>query len=332
MRQAEVIKNIAEIILQAGIDAAPANYELCHRFVTRSDPLVCAEFEKALAESKFIDAATFQAILEGAGRERGHIDIALHMDNLDKQISTMIGAASTAAGDAATYSASLTKGATNLGALDPTSDAAAIISDLISQTRTMQQRTAALEENLAHASAELTSVRSDLAKAKVEGGTDALTSLPNRRTFDQKLAEAVEEAASTGRPLSLAFGDVDHFKKFNDTWGHKLGDEVLRYVAGTMVKHYGDLGFPARFGGEEFVVLLPKRTTAEAVKISQSFCERLGARALKTRTDGKEIGKITMSLGVATLKPDESPKDFVERADEAMYAAKKAGRNRVMAA
>ncbi|MEO8723688.1 MAG: GGDEF domain-containing protein [Sphingobium sp.] len=323
---------MSEIILQAGVDAVPENYELCHRFVTRSDPQVCAEFERVLAQSKSIDAATFQSIRDAAGPPRGQIDVEGHMANLDEQIAVMIGASVAAAGDAASYSASLSKGATNLGALDLGSDAAAIITDLISQTRSMSQRTAALEASLASASAELSVVRNDLEKAKVESGTDALTSLPNRRTFDSKLAEAVSEATRLQQPLSLAFGDVDHFKKFNDTWGHKLGDEVLRYVANNMVKHFGDLGLSARFGGEEFVVLLPKCTSGNAVKMSQRLCERLSARALKTRSDGKEIGKITMSVGVATLQPDETPKAFVERADEAMYAAKKAGRNRVMCA
>jgi len=326
------MSSISEIIVQAGVDASPENYEICHRYVTRSDLDVCANFEKALSESDPIDALTFQRLRDAAGPAQGKVDIADHMDNLDEQLKAMMSAASTAAGDAASYSASLTNGATNLGALNIGPDAAAIITDLISQTRSMSQRTASLEESLASASAELSTVRQDLEKAKVEGDTDALTALPNRRSFDNKLAEAIAKAEKLKQPLSLAFGDVDHFKKFNDTWGHKLGDEVLRYVASTMVKHFGSLGAPARFGGEEFVVLLPQRTMAEAEKMSQRFCERLSSRVLKTRTDGKDVGRITMSLGVATLQPGDTPAALIERADEAMYAAKHAGRNQVMRA
>jgi len=331
MRQSEILAKITEILVEAGVEASPENYEICHRFITRSDLEVCSLFDKELAQSKAIDSGAFQRIAEAAAAARGK-DLAHHMKNMDEQIAALIGAATTAAGDAASYSASLKTGATNLGALDTGSDAAVIIAELISQTRLMSERTASLEESLATAGSELSALRSDLEKAKTEGATDALTALPNRRSFDEMLANAIAEAEAAGQPLSLAFGDVDHFKKFNDTWGHKLGDEVLRYVAGTLTKHYGSLGHPARFGGEEFVVLLPQRSMAEAEKMAQRFCERLSSRALKTRNDGKEVGKITMSLGVATLQPGEAASAFIERADEAMYAAKKAGRNRVVCA
>lgn len=332
MRQSDIINKIGEILLAAGVDASPENYELCHRYITRSDLEVCTLFDKELVDGKTIDSGAFQRIRDAAGPGRGKVDIARYMENVDAQVAAMMGAATAAAGDAASYSATLSNGANNLGALNIGSDAAAIIADLISQTKMMTERTASLEASLAAASSELSDLRDDLEKAKVDGATDALTEIPNRRSFEDMLAAAVAEAERTKQPLSIAFGDVDHFKKFNDTWGHKLGDEVLRYVASTMVKHYGSLGQPARFGGEEFVVLLPQRTTAEAEKLTQRFCERLSSRSLRVRNDGREIGKITMSLGVATYRPGEPPLTFVERADEAMYAAKKAGRNRIICA
>jgi len=332
MRQSDIMTSISEIIVQACIDASPENYELCHRFVTRSDPAVCAAFEKALGQTKHIDAQAFQHILDAAGPPRGQIDVSRHMANLDEQIAVMLDAASATAGDAASYSSSLTDGAAHLDALNLGSDAKTIIADLITRTHSMSQRTASLEASLASASTELSILRRDLEKAKVESGTDALTSLPNRRTFDSRLAEAVTTASTSQEPLSLAFCDVDHFKKFNDTWGHKLGDEVLRYVAGQMVKHFATSGLPARFGGEEFVVLLPQLGSAGALETVQRFCEVLSARVLKVRADGQEVGKITLSVGVATLRVEEAPQALIERADEAMYAAKQAGRNRVMLA
>ncbi|MEZ5655151.1 MAG: GGDEF domain-containing protein [Sphingobium sp.] len=332
MRQVDIIEKIQEILVEAGVDVSPENYEICHRYITRSDLVVCGLFEKQLAGAGVIDSHAFQKIKEAVGPARGHVDMARHMETIDEQVASMIGAVTAAAGDAASYSASLNDGATNLGALDIGQDAVAIIADLISQTKTMSERSASLEASLASASSELSDLRSDLARAKAEGATDALTALPNRRSFDDMLADAMAEARRLNQPLSLAFGDVDHFKKFNDTWGHKLGDEVLRYVAGTLTKHFGSLGQPARFGGEEFVVLLPERSTTEAKMMTQRFCERLGSRALQTRNDGKNVGKITMSVGVATLLPDDTAESFIERADEAMYAAKKAGRNRVLCA
>lgn len=329
MRQSDIIERVCAIIKGAGVDASPENYEVCHRYVTRSDPRVSAAFDRAFAQSKQIDARTFQEICDAAGPPPGQIDVARHMANLDQQIATMIGAAEEAAGDAASYSASLSDGATHLGALDLGTEAAVIIGNLLAQTQSMAKRTAVLEASLASASSELSEVRGDLEKAKHESSTDALTSLPNRRTFDSKLAEAVEAAEASKQPLSLAFCDIDHFKKFNDTWGHKLGDEVLRYVASRMASYFESAGFPARFGGEEFVVLLPEHGPDDALTSVRRFCEVLSSRVLKHRGDGKEVGVITLSVGVATLRPREQAKALIERADEAMYTAKKAGRNRV---
>ena len=329
MRQSDIIDRVAEIIKAAGVDASPENYEVCHRYVTRSDPKVCRAFERALAQSSRIDAQAFQVICDEAGPPPGQIDVTRHMANLDRQIATMIGAAEEAAGNAASYSASLTDGASHLGALNLGAEAAAVIGNLVAQTQSMSKRTALLEASLASASAELSEVRGDLEKARQESSTDALTSLPNRRTFDSKLAEAVEAAEASKQPLSLAFCDIDHFKKFNDNWGHKLGDEVLRYVAGRMANYFDPGGFPARFGGEEFVVLLPQHGPDQALATVRSFCEVLSSRVLKHRGDGREVGVITLSVGVATLRPQEEAKTLIERADEAIYAAKKAGRNRV---
>jgi diguanylate cyclase len=254
------------------------------------------------------------------------------MGNLDEQITAIIGAAAAAAGYAASYTESLTEGARSLSAIDLAAEARAIVTDLIAQTKWMADHTTNLEASLADASAELSSLRSELEKANSESATDALTSLPNRRSFDSRLTRAVAEAAASHEPLSLAFCDVDHFKQFNDTWGHHLGDEVLRFIGMQMAKHFGDAGLPARFGGEEFVVLLPKHDSAMAVKVVERFCDVLRARVLKVRSDGREIGKVTLSVGVATLLPEENEKTLVERADQAMYAAKQGGRNRVVCA
>ncbi len=330
MRQSDVIDRIREIILEASVDASPENYELCHRFVTRSDPAVVAAFDRAMAVRSPIDAATFQQIRDTAPPPRGQIDVAGHMVQLDAQLGRILGATSEAISDASSYSHSLNAGADHLRGLDPGSDAAELLADLLVRTIAMAERTAALESNLQAAGSELTSLKDDLSRAKLESGSDALTSLSNRRAFDSRLADAVAVAVATRSPLSLAFCDVDRFKTFNDSWGHKLGDQVLRFVGSQMVAIFGDAGLPARFGGDEFVVLLPNHGSADALEIVRRFCEVVSGRVLRTRSDGREIGTITLSAGVATLRRGETPTDFVERADAAMYAAKQAGRNRIV--
>jgi diguanylate cyclase len=155
--------------------------------------------------------------------------------------------------------------------------------------------------------------------------TDALTGLPNRKAFD----EALQRACAGDGPVSLALLDIDHFKKFNDTWGHQTGDQVLRYVAHVIGRLGVEPRFAARYGGEEFAVLFPGETAAQAVAALDEAREEIGSRILKRRSTNEDLGAVTISGGVAQLKPEESPLALVERADAALYRSKGAGRNRI---
>jgi len=158
--------------------------------------------------------------------------------------------------------------------------------------------------------------------------TDGLTALANRRRFDEALADEWSRGMRSQSPLSIVMIDVDHFKNYNDTFGHARGDEVLRRVAGTLkdgLKRAGDLA--ARYGGEEFVLLLP-HTSLPGV---QGFADRLRASVEGLNIPGPDSSRLTISLGVASAIPKvgASPEDLVNAADQALYRAKEGGRNRV---
>ena len=330
MRQTDIIDAIRGIVAGASIDASPLNYDICHRYVTRSDPDVCHGFELALAEADPISARAFEAIRDNAGPARGQIDGARFIARLDVQLAALSGATSEALTESLDYNQVLDDGAASLRALDLGPEAASIITLLAAQTSKVADRSAALESRLASASEELAALRKELDAAKREGESDALTSLPNRRSFDTRIIEEITAAHGSRQPLSLAFCDVDHFKRFNDTWGHRLGDQVLRLVGSQLATQFKENGMPARFGGEEFVILLPNLGSAEAFDLLERFCGTIRARVLRTRSDGREIGTVTLSAGIATLRRGEDAAALIERADAAMYAAKKAGRDRVM--
>jgi diguanylate cyclase len=332
VRQSDIIREISGIIIDASVEASPENYDICHRYITRSDSAVCVDFETALAKSNPLTAQAFGEIRDKAGPARGQIDAARFMRKVDEQLTAVVGAASDALGHTVDYGRSLDAGAADLKALDLDPRAEVIIANLAAQTTAAAERAARLEAGLIQASDELSALRQELEKAKRESSSDALTSLPNRRAFDSHLLDAICVAEAARQPLSLAFCDVDHFKNFNDTWGHSLGDQVLRFVGSQLASQFNDIGLPARFGGEEFVVLLPKLGLAEAFTAVSRFCDIIRARVLRVRSDGREIGYITLSAGITTLRRGEDASAFIERADAAMYAAKKAGRNRVVSA
>nr|WP_248306212.1 GGDEF domain-containing protein [Devosia oryzisoli] len=159
---------------------------------------------------------------------------------------------------------------------------------------------------------------------------DPLTKIANRKSLDEGLAEAIREAAETGAPLSLMLVDIDHFKTFNDTYGHQTGDQVLRLVAMTLKSNIKGKDLAARYGGEEFVAVLPSTDMEGAVIVAENVRKAIQAKELLKRSTNEKLGRITASFGVARFHPTDNAMSLIERADRCLYAAKHAGRNRVV--
>ena len=164
-----------------------------------------------------------------------------------------------------------------------------------------------------------------------EAMTDGLTGIPNRKFFEVRLAESIREARDSGEPLCLLVIDIDRFKTFNDTWGHQLGDQVLRLVAKTLTDSVKGRDVTARYGGEEFVIVLERTRLADAVRLADQIRATMMRRKIVRKDTGIDLGVVTVSIGASLYRPDESIEAFVERADAALYVAKRAGRNRVIA-
>jgi len=161
-----------------------------------------------------------------------------------------------------------------------------------------------------------------------EAYTDTLTGLPNRRRFDEEFARAFGSSQRRSSPLSIALIDIDRFKQYNDHFGHQAGDAALRRIAQAIAESVGRSGdVAARYGGEEFVVILEETTRSGAVGVG----ERIRTTVLAAGIPASNGRPLTVSVGVAARLPGSTAEELLREADSALYEAKNAGRNRVIA-
>lgn len=204
-----------------------------------------------------------------------------------------------------------------------------IVSGLAAATVDMANHNQQLNNELQRSTREIDTLRVSLELVRVELLTDALTGLANRRMFDETLRMRLEEARAQHADLCLLMVDVDHFKRFNDTWGHHTGDQILRFLASTMQAHARGDQLVARFGGEEFAMIVPRMSLIAANAIAESLRGAIQAKRLRRRSTNEDLGQVTVSIGIAKLQGADTPQGLIERADACLYGSKRNGRNRV---
>jgi diguanylate cyclase len=205
-----------------------------------------------------------------------------------------------------------------------TSDPRQIIEKLIGELSNATARLSALEANLVKVSEELDQIRDSLKLAEQHSNTDALTGLANRRSLEAFLRSAQIAAMEAGNPLSIVMIDIDHFKNFNDSFGHQVGDQVPGLVARVLRESVRECDLAARYGGEELMAVLPDANLDNCVDVAERVRRRISDARLTLRATGEAISSITVSIGV------ESADALIERCDRALYEAKRAGRNRTV--
>lgn len=252
-------------------------------------------------------------------------------ESLSKELASVSAAIESARESSEAYGVQLASASQSFAA-DDVGAIKAMVETLASATDRVQRENKALESRLADTTAEVDRLKEHLEQVRREAMTDGLTNLANRKAFDEALENACAAGDLSGGPVALAVIDIDHFKGFNDTWGHQTGDQVLRYVASVIGRAGAAPRLAARYGGEEFALIFPAEEARSALSALEEVRLEVGSRALKRRSTNEDLGMITVSIGLAQRQPGESPASLLERADTALYASKRNGRNRTTAA
>jgi diguanylate cyclase len=308
---------VSPLNYRMGYDCAAGHNEILKKALEsaagRTDKALSEHLWETYQDSYIQDNETLDSIRQ---------ELALIISNMRLDMERSGGALSS-------YAARLTQFLNMLGTSPSRHMMETEVKKVIDDTRAVEESHRQHEAQIAQISSELESIRSELAEVKQASLIDSLTGISNRKSFDTRLEQTIGAAREDGSVLSLLLVDIDNFKLINDSYGHLVGDKVLRFVASTMKKNIKGNDVVARFGGEEFAVILPHTDLAGAYTVAEQIRQAISSSRLKDLHTGKAYSRVTVSVGIAGYGRNDLPNELVERADQALYAAKNGGRNRV---
>ncbi|MCP4618155.1 MAG: GGDEF domain-containing protein [Bradyrhizobium sp.] len=325
---AEVVRSSLRKI---GLAPIPRNYEIWYAYGLNDNRALSRDIEALLAGGGTPAEADLELLYDAHfGTSRMLRRVETVGSGLNAQLSDIVSYLAVARDATSAYGDALDLASRRLVSTDDARAVLAVVRVVAAATLEARQHSQRLKSRLEEAKQEIGELQQDLRTIRIESRLDPLTNLGNRKHFDEFINEAMRGVAERGGPLSLLMIDVDHFKSFNDTYGHATGDQVLRLVAASLKQRTKAQDAVARYGGEEFAVVLPNTALEDAIAVANQLRRSVMSRELKKKSTGEVIGRITVSVGVAVLLPCDTRESFIERADRHLYAAKRAGRNRVM--
>jgi diguanylate cyclase len=271
----------------------------------------------------------YKRFLSEAARDEAVKKISDQVHQAIAEIAAVVSSAKTSTSD---YSESLQDVTTQIKSATSLDDLSAVVGKVVADTKRIVHQQKELEDQLVNSSSQVAELKKNLENVRKEAMTDGLTGLANRKSFDRYLRNCIVEAEENKKPFTLLMMDIDFFKSFNDNYGHQIGDQVIRLVARTLTDGVKGRDVAARYGGEEFAVILPESGVQAGIVVGNAIRKAIESKEVVNRTTNENLGKITISVGVAEYKPGEDASAIIDRADAALYDAKHNGRNQVVAA
>ncbi|MEW6679084.1 MAG: diguanylate cyclase [Pseudomonadota bacterium] len=315
-----------DLLLSHGLAPSPLNYAVAYEYLFNESSDLAGFLKPHLTAGKPLDDILLQDLYDKYIAAERHKAIHGMRDDLQHLLQTLVQTMADTGSHTAAFQAGLESSIRKLGTDQSQEALKAIAGEMVTAAETARVHNAKLKEHLDAAQQEAEQLRTELEAQRRQAMIDPLTGLFNRRAMDLHMDNIWKE----DNDFSLLVLDIDHFKRINDTYGHAIGDVVIRNVADTMRKHIRGGDIAIRFGGEEFMVLLPNTGLEGAVTVAETLRKRIEALRLVRKQDNFSLDPFTISLGVAQRRPEDDRDSLFERADKALYHAKSSGRNLVV--
>ncbi len=310
--------------------ASPRHYELWFTYVSGHNRALVKDVNEALKEDGTLSSQAFEKIYcEHLSQDHVADQIDQVGTQIGGEIDQILSLVDNSIGQTSKYGDSLANASLNLDDGLTGNSLKEIIQTLVESTTSMERSNLELQKRLQESSEQINDLNQNLELVRTESRTDQLTGIANRKHFDEALEEMIRESERNNTEACLLIGDIDHFKKFNDTFGHQTGDQVLRLVAHSISANVKGRDLAARYGGEEFGILLPETTLRSAVTVANQIRLAIKSKELVKKSTGENLGVVTFSIGVARFRLNDSAESMISRADSCLYAAKHAGRDQV---
>ncbi|NDE90087.1 MAG: diguanylate cyclase [Alphaproteobacteria bacterium] len=309
----------------------PQHYELIYAFISGRLPQIKAEVDEAVRSSTGLTPERARVLYEkylGADKEK--LVLQSNVKSLSEELARVMALISDASDGTTQFTQTLSGFTSNISKPLSVEELHKAVNKVVEETKSIALKNKQLQEELSKSSEQMNLMQEDLTRVQKESITDPLTNIGNRKHMVAELKRMVTEADDHRTPLSLLMIDIDHFKKFNDTHGHLVGDQVLKLVARTLMENLKGKDCVARYGGEEFVIILPQTRLADAQRVADTLRQSVAQKKIIRRDTNTALGAVTVSIGVSQYHNGEKRSELLKRADVGLYLAKGAGRNRVV--